>query len=155
MHIICLIYKTFWFLKLNFVVYPLLLRYMQKIDSGLLYYLSTDQTLVNLSDLCRFIFISYYILLSKYVKFAKGTTVQRSDLIGLIMRRNELAHSIIKASSVQQLPPMLQVFLWNKPCQFISLSSIFAIPYSEFQPCRIQICAKVVAISVLVPFIIR
>jgi DNA replication ATP-dependent helicase Dna2 len=39
----------------------------------------------------------------------KGITVQRSDVVGLIMRRNELANDILKASRTQQLPPMLQV----------------------------------------------
>lgn len=37
--------------------------------------------------------------------------VQRSDLLGLIMRRNEFANDIIKASTTQQLPPMLRVCL--------------------------------------------
>ncbi|XP_057549836.1 DNA replication ATP-dependent helicase/nuclease JHS1 [Amaranthus tricolor] len=82
------------------ILYTLLLseRYMLKIDSGLLYYLSTDQTL--------------------------GTSVQRSDLIGLIMRRNELAHSIIKALSVQQLPPMLQSSNMCKGCRHLNACAI-------------------------------
>ncbi|CAK7349266.1 unnamed protein product [Dovyalis caffra] len=39
----------------------------------------------------------------------KGIRVQRSDVVGLIMRRNELANDILKASRTQQLPPMLRV----------------------------------------------
>ncbi|XP_026406713.1 DNA replication ATP-dependent helicase/nuclease DNA2-like isoform X2 [Papaver somniferum] len=66
------------------VLYTLLMseRYLQHIGSGLLYYLHTDQT--------------------------QGIVPQRSDIIGLIIRRNELANDILKASTVQQLPPMLQ-----------------------------------------------
>ncbi|KAJ1272512.1 hypothetical protein BS78_06G207100 [Paspalum vaginatum] len=67
------------------ILYTLLMteRYLNKdIDLGLLYYLHTDQTL--------------------------GIKVKRSDLIGLIMRRNELAADILKASISQSLPPMLQ-----------------------------------------------
>ncbi|KAK3141673.1 hypothetical protein QOZ80_4BG0336940 [Eleusine coracana subsp. coracana] len=67
------------------ILYTLLMteRYLNKdIDSGLLYYLHTDQTL--------------------------GIKAKRSDLIGLIMRRNELATDILKASTSQSFPPMLQ-----------------------------------------------
>ncbi|KAK4488581.1 hypothetical protein RD792_004347 [Penstemon davidsonii] len=39
----------------------------------------------------------------------EGISVKRSDLIGLIMRRNELANDLFKASTTQQLPPMLQL----------------------------------------------
>lgn len=39
----------------------------------------------------------------------KGIKVQRSDLVGLVMRRNELASEILKASTTQNVPPMLQV----------------------------------------------
>lgn len=46
-----------------------------------------------------------------YWKFVKGIAVRRSDLVGLIMRRNELANDILKASTMQQLPPMTQVRL--------------------------------------------
>ncbi|KAK9100842.1 hypothetical protein Scep_024272 [Stephania cephalantha] len=56
--------------------------YLKQIDTALLYYLHTDQT--------------------------QGIAVQRSDLVGLIMRRNELASDLHKASTMQQLPPMLQ-----------------------------------------------
>ena len=44
-----------------------------------------------------------------YLLCIKGIVVQRSDLVGLIMRRNELASDILKALTLQQLPPMLQV----------------------------------------------
>ncbi|XP_052154106.1 DNA replication ATP-dependent helicase/nuclease JHS1 isoform X3 [Oryza glaberrima] len=67
------------------ILYTLLMteRYLNKdIDLGLLYYLHTDQTL--------------------------GIKVKRSDLIGLIMRRNELATEILKASISQSFPPMIQ-----------------------------------------------
>ncbi|KAF9669729.1 hypothetical protein SADUNF_Sadunf14G0137400 [Salix dunnii] len=72
-------------LKSQVILYTLLMseRYLKHIDSGLLYYLQSDQT--------------------------RGITVQRSDVVGLIMRRNELANDILKASRTQQLPPMLQV----------------------------------------------
>ncbi|KAG5021065.1 hypothetical protein JHK87_016920 [Glycine soja] len=58
------------------------LEYQKAVDSGLLYYLRSDQT--------------------------QGIVVQRSDLTGLIMRRNELASDLLKALTLQQLPPMLQ-----------------------------------------------
>ncbi|CAD6259843.1 unnamed protein product [Miscanthus lutarioriparius] len=67
------------------ILYTLLMteRYLNEdIDLGLLYYLHTDQTL--------------------------GIKVKRADLIGLIMRRNELATEILKASISQNFPPMLQ-----------------------------------------------
>ncbi|GAY57913.1 hypothetical protein CUMW_183050 [Citrus unshiu] len=64
--------------------------YLKHIDSGLLYYLQSDQT--------------------------QGVMVQRSDLVGLIMRRNEFANDIIKASTTQQLPPMLRAYGGNKEC---------------------------------------
>uniref|UniRef100_A0A803LIK9 DNA replication ATP-dependent helicase/nuclease n=1 Tax=Chenopodium quinoa TaxID=63459 RepID=A0A803LIK9_CHEQI len=78
---------------------PIRMSICDKIDSGLLYYLSTDQTL--------------------------GANVRRSDLIGLIMRRNELAHSIIKASKVQQLPPMLQSPNMCRNCRHLNACSIY------------------------------
>ncbi|KAG5033418.1 hypothetical protein JHK85_017400 [Glycine max] len=67
------------------ILYTLLMseRYQKAVDSGLLYYLRSDQT--------------------------QGIVVQRSDLTGLIMRRNELASDLLKALTLQQLPPMLQV----------------------------------------------
>lgn len=43
----------------------------------------------------------------------QGIKVQRSDVVGLIMRRNELASDILKASSTQNLPPMLQVAIFE------------------------------------------
>ncbi|EPS67671.1 hypothetical protein M569_07103, partial [Genlisea aurea] len=66
------------------VLYTLLMseRYMTNIDHGLLYYLHTDIT--------------------------HGISVKRSDVVGLIMRRNELANDLLKASIAQQLPPLLQ-----------------------------------------------
>lgn len=53
--------------------------------------------------------------------------VRRSDLVGLVMRRNELASHILKASTMQQLPPMLRVrLLWNCYVQSV-LDSAFCI----------------------------
>ncbi|KAI3905112.1 hypothetical protein MKX01_017358 [Papaver californicum] len=78
------------------VLYTLLMSesYLQHIDSGLLYYLHTDQT--------------------------QGIVTQRSDIIGLIIRRNELANDILKASTVQQLPPMLQNSNVCKSCRHLN-----------------------------------
>ncbi|XP_076913628.1 uncharacterized protein LOC143572322 [Bidens hawaiensis] len=66
------------------VVYKEIFRdlYKKNIDYGLLNYLHTDHT--------------------------QGISVRRSELVGLIMRRNELASDHLKASKTQQLPPMLQ-----------------------------------------------
>lgn len=50
-----------------------------------------------------------------FMNLVKGIRVQRSDLVGLIMRRNELANNILKASTAQLLPPMLQV------CSFLNM----------------------------------
>ncbi|PIA50019.1 hypothetical protein AQUCO_01300626v1 [Aquilegia coerulea] len=83
------------------VLYTLLMseRYLKHIDSGLLYYLHTDQT--------------------------QGITVKRSDLVGLIMRRNELANDILKASTVQQLPPMLQNPIMCRGCRHLNVCTIY------------------------------
>ncbi|KAF7844965.1 DNA replication ATP-dependent helicase/nuclease DNA2 isoform X1 [Senna tora] len=68
------------------ILYTLLMseRYQKNINSGLLYYLQSDQT--------------------------EGIVVRRSDLVGLIMRRNELASDILKALTMQQLPPIVLAF---------------------------------------------
>ena len=88
-------------------------RYMKPIDSGLLYYLNTDHTQVEESSTFFFLFHSILFHLIQYgsivYQFVKGIAVKRSDLVGLIMRRNELAKDILKASITQHLPPMLQV----------------------------------------------
>ncbi|KAF5207658.1 DNA replication ATP-dependent helicase/nuclease DNA2 [Thalictrum thalictroides] len=83
------------------VLYTLLMseRYLKHIDSGLLYYLHTDQT--------------------------QGITVKRSDLVGLIMRRNELANDILKASTVQQLPQMLQNPNMCRSCRHLNVCTIY------------------------------
>ena len=75
------------------MLYTLLMseRYNKNTDYGLLYYLHTDQT--------------------------QGIAVRRSDLVGLIMRRNELASDILKASMTQQLPPMSQVSNYTYFCK--------------------------------------
>ncbi|XP_059451094.1 DNA replication ATP-dependent helicase/nuclease JHS1 isoform X1 [Corylus avellana] len=83
------------------IFYTLLMseRYKMHIDRGLLYYLQSDQT--------------------------QGIVVQRSDLVGLIMRRNELANDILKASTVQQLPPMIQSLNMCKGCRHLNVCSIY------------------------------
>ncbi|KAL8229689.1 hypothetical protein R6Q57_014589 [Mikania cordata] len=83
------------------MLYTLLMseRYKKNIDYGLLYYLHTDQT--------------------------QGIAVRRSDLVGLIMRRNELASDILKASMTQQLPPMLQAPNTCKSCRHLSACTAY------------------------------
>ncbi|CAM8904527.1 unnamed protein product [Rhodiola kirilowii] len=83
------------------ILYTLLMseRYLQKIDSGLLYYLHTDKT--------------------------QGIDVKRSDLVGLLMRRNELASDILKASITQQLPPMLQSPSMCRGCRHLDICTIY------------------------------
>ncbi|CAI8612315.1 unnamed protein product [Vicia faba] len=83
------------------ILYTLLMseRYQKTIDSGLLYYLQTDQT--------------------------QGITVQRSDLVGLIIRRNELASEILKALVLQQLPPVLQSPSMCRGCRHLNACSIY------------------------------
>ncbi|KAL8500568.1 hypothetical protein ACS0TY_020227 [Phlomoides rotata] len=87
------------------MLYTLLMseRYMKNIKYGLLYYLHTDQT--------------------------QGISVRRSDLIGLIMRRNELANDLLKASTTQQLPPMLQSPNICRSCRHLSACSIYHKAY--------------------------
>ncbi|KAH1248157.1 DNA replication ATP-dependent helicase/nuclease DNA2 [Glycine max] len=75
------------------------LEYQKAVDSGLLYYLRSDQT--------------------------QGIVVQRSDLTGLIMRRNELASDLLKALTLQQLPPMLQSPSICKGCRHLNVCSIY------------------------------
>ncbi|XP_028795625.1 DNA replication ATP-dependent helicase/nuclease DNA2, partial [Neltuma alba] len=83
------------------ILYTLLMseRYLKNIDSGLLYYLRSDQT--------------------------EGIVVQRSDLVGLIMRRNELASDILRALTTQQLPPMLQSPSICRGCRHLNVCSIY------------------------------
>ncbi|RYR04969.1 hypothetical protein Ahy_B06g084783 isoform B [Arachis hypogaea] len=83
------------------ILYTLLMseRYQNTIDSGLLYYLQSDQT--------------------------QGIVAQRSDLVGLIMRRNELASDILKALTSQQLPPMLKSPGICKGCRHLNVCSIY------------------------------
>ncbi|KAI9092990.1 hypothetical protein K1719_027513 [Acacia pycnantha] len=83
------------------ILYTLLMseRYLKTIDSGLLYYLQSDLT--------------------------EGIVVQRSDLVGLIMRRNELASDILKALTTQQLPPMLQSPSICRGCRHLNVCSIY------------------------------
>ncbi|XP_040995352.1 DNA replication ATP-dependent helicase/nuclease JHS1 [Juglans microcarpa x Juglans regia] len=83
------------------ILYTLLMseRYQKHIDCGLLYYLQSDQT--------------------------QGIAVRRSDLVGLVMRRNELASHILKASTMQQLPPMLQSLSMCNGCRHLNVCSIY------------------------------
>ncbi|XP_060219092.1 DNA replication ATP-dependent helicase/nuclease JHS1 [Lycium barbarum] len=87
------------------MLYTLLMseRYSQHIGHGLLYYLHTDQT--------------------------QGITVRRSDLVGLIMRRNELANDLLKATITQQLPPMLQSPNMCRGCRHLSVCTIYHKAY--------------------------
>ncbi|XP_044494174.1 DNA replication ATP-dependent helicase/nuclease JHS1 isoform X2 [Mangifera indica] len=82
------------------ILYTLLMseRYLKHIDHGLLYYLQSNQT--------------------------QGIKVRRSDLVGLIMRRNELASDILKASTTQQLPPMLRSPSMCKGCRHLNVCTI-------------------------------
>ncbi|CAN1834714.1 DNA replication ATP-dependent helicase/nuclease JHS1 [Linum perenne] len=83
------------------ILYTLLMseRYQEQIDSGLLYYLQSDHT--------------------------QGITVQRSDVVGIIMRRNELANEIRKASTLQVLPPMLQSPWTCRTCRHLDACTIY------------------------------
>ncbi|KAJ3680646.1 hypothetical protein LUZ60_016924 [Juncus effusus] len=84
------------------ILYTLLMseRYLKKdIDLGLLYYLHTNQTL--------------------------GIKVQRSDLVGLIMRRNELASEILKALTSQTLPPMIQSQAMCRNCRHLNTCTVY------------------------------
>lgn len=87
------------------MLYSLLMseRYQKNVEYGLLYYLHTDQT--------------------------QGIFVRRSDLIGLIMRRNELANDICKASTTQQLPPMSQSPNICKGCRHLSACTVYHKAY--------------------------
>ncbi|KAE8695691.1 DNA replication ATP-dependent helicase/nuclease DNA2-like isoform X2 [Hibiscus syriacus] len=77
----------------------LLVRYLKHIDSGLLYYLQSNQT--------------------------QGIVVRRSDLVGLIMRRNELASDLLKALTTEQLPPMLQIPSLCKGCRHLDVCTLY------------------------------
>ncbi|PON87540.1 hypothetical protein TorRG33x02_167180 [Trema orientale] len=83
------------------ILYTLLMseRYQKHIDSGLLYYLQSEQT--------------------------QGISVRRSDLIGLIMRRNELATDIFKALTMQVLPPMLQSPSMCRGCRHLNVCTVY------------------------------
>ncbi|KAJ0051987.1 hypothetical protein Pint_00019 [Pistacia integerrima] len=83
------------------ILYTLLMseRYLKHIDHGLLYYLQSNQT--------------------------QGIKVRRSDLVGLIMRRNELANDILKASTTQQLPPLLRSPSMCKGCRHLNVCTIY------------------------------
>ncbi|KAL1802450.1 hypothetical protein ACET3Z_031097 [Daucus carota] len=83
------------------MLYTLLMsdRYDESVDSGFLYYLHTDQT--------------------------QGVVVRRSDLVGLIMRRNELADSILKATTTQRLPPMLKNPNMCKSCRHLNVCTVY------------------------------
>lgn len=89
------------------ILYTLLMseRYLnENVDSGLLYYLHTDET--------------------------RGIKVQRSDVVGLIMRRNELASDILKASAIQVLPPMIKNPMVCKSCRHLNSCTIYHKAYA-------------------------
>ncbi|WCJ23084.1 DNA replication ATP-dependent helicase/nuclease JHS1 [Euphorbia peplus] len=83
------------------ILYTLLMseRYMRHIDFGILHYLRSDQT--------------------------QGIMARRSDLVGLIMRRNELANHIINASKAQKLPPMLRSLNMCRGCRHLDVCTIY------------------------------
>ncbi|XP_050237570.1 DNA replication ATP-dependent helicase/nuclease JHS1 isoform X2 [Mercurialis annua] len=87
------------------ILYTLLMseRYLKDIDYGILLYLRSDQT--------------------------QGVMVRRSDVVGLIMRRNELANDILKASQLQQLPPMLRNPTMCRSCRHLDSCSIYHKAY--------------------------
>ncbi|XP_017697653.3 DNA replication ATP-dependent helicase/nuclease JHS1 isoform X2 [Phoenix dactylifera] len=88
------------------ILYTLLMseRYLKKdVDSGLLYYLHTDQT--------------------------RGIKTRQSDLVGIIMRRNELATDILKASTTQNLPPMLRNPAICKSCRHLNICTLYHKAY--------------------------
>ncbi|XP_078437970.1 DNA replication helicase [Wolffia australiana] len=92
------------------ILYSLLMseRYPESdVDSGLIYYLFTDQTL--------------------------GIKVQRSDLVGIIMRRNELATDILRASTFQILPPMLRSPSICRSCRHLNTCAIYHKAYGGDQ----------------------
>ncbi|XP_065859442.1 DNA replication ATP-dependent helicase/nuclease JHS1 [Euphorbia lathyris] len=83
------------------ILYTLLMseRYMRHIDFGILHYLWSDQT--------------------------QGIMARRSDLVGLIMRRNEVANHIINASKMQKLPPMLRSPNMCRSCRHLDVCTIY------------------------------
>ncbi|CAL1401678.1 unnamed protein product [Linum trigynum] len=83
------------------ILYTLLMseRYQEHIDSGLLYYLQPDRT--------------------------QGIKVRRSDVVGVMMRRNELANDIRKALISQVLPPMLQSPGTCRTCRHLDVCTIY------------------------------
>nr|XP_028961324.1 DNA replication ATP-dependent helicase/nuclease DNA2 [Malus domestica] len=83
------------------ILYTLLMseRYQKHVDTGLLCYLQSDQT--------------------------QGIVARRSDLVGLIMRRNELANDILKASQTQVLPPMLQCQSICGSCRHLNVCTVY------------------------------
>ncbi|KAL3693543.1 hypothetical protein R1sor_007194 [Riccia sorocarpa] len=83
------------------ILYTLLMsdRYMQPVDTGLLYYLHTNQT--------------------------QEVRVQQSELVGLIMRRNEHARDLLKASASQTLPPMLQNYQMCHNCRQLDTCTVY------------------------------
>nr|XP_016503533.1 PREDICTED: DNA replication ATP-dependent helicase/nuclease DNA2 isoform X3 [Nicotiana tabacum] len=87
------------------MLYTLLMseRYSQHIGHGHLYYLHTDHT--------------------------QGITVRRSDLVGLIMRRNELANDLLKTTITQQLPPMLQSPNMCRGCRHLNVCTVYHKAY--------------------------
>ncbi|GAB2241371.1 hypothetical protein Droror1_Dr00018146 [Drosera rotundifolia] len=57
------------------------------------------------------------------LEYQQGSLVRRSDVLGLIMRCNELAHDIMKAAMTQQLPPMLLSLNMCKSCRHLDTAS--------------------------------
>ncbi|BBN05891.1 DNA replication ATP-dependent helicase/nuclease Dna2 [Marchantia polymorpha subsp. ruderalis] len=83
------------------ILYTLLMsdRYMQTVNTGLLYYLHTNQT--------------------------QEVAVQQGELVGLIMRRNEHARDLLKASASQTLPPLLQSSQMCQNCRQLDSCAVY------------------------------
>ncbi|KAG6549576.1 hypothetical protein Mapa_008958 [Marchantia paleacea] len=83
------------------ILYTLLMsdRYMQAVNSGLLYYLHTNKT--------------------------QEVGVQQGELVGLIMRRNEHARDLLKASASQTLPSMLQSYQMCQNCRQLDSCAVY------------------------------
>ncbi|PRQ49531.1 putative DNA helicase [Rosa chinensis] len=83
------------------ILYTLLMseRYQKHVDTGLLCYLQSDQT--------------------------QGIAVRRSDIVGLIVQRNQLANDIVKASRLQVLPPMLRNSSLCRICRHLNVCTIY------------------------------
>lgn len=87
-----------------------------------------------------------YPILIHFPYFLKGIKVKRTDLIGLIMRRNELATEILKASMSESFPPMLQVEM--ETCNwFICEKSIYILLFFQ-SPSTCNRCRHLISCTI-------